>query len=500
MSLVYPVTTTGKTDGCILRAFLLLFWVVIFCSAATAGDDIFSRKRYPLLDNRIIESTDNVILRLGTVKKSTRNPLIVEDKPWEPRYDNPYAKVIYDEREQIFRLWVSVFIESNAEEATPREKRGLIDWRAFYQGGGFHRVSAMCYAESKDGINWNKPNLGQVEFQGNKNNNMVIAGPWHGLEVVIDPKDKDPDRRYKFIHPRMGKVWFSPDGKRIVGKEKEIGRIDDGDTHNSIFWDERIGKFVLFSRRNYYDEKKWRTRRATYTTSPDLFNWKKPPEVVLVGPDDNKQIHDFIVFPYEGVYVGLVGLFDVYSDRQYVQLVWSADCKNWKWIEPDKKFIENGRQMGDYDWGCIFPCMPIFMKDRIMLYYGASNNHFFDWRDGSICLATLRPDGFAGYEVLKAYAKYKDKANKKGTIRTKPVRIVGDKLHLTADVIPHGGFVQVSAFDEHNKKIARSKRFINTVSDGEVAWEGDFSLEKYQGKSLRFEFLFKSAKVYSFSF
>ena len=34
-----------------------------------------------------------------------------------------------------------------------------------------------CYAESRDGIRWTKPDLGLVEFQGSTRNNIVWTGP-----------------------------------------------------------------------------------------------------------------------------------------------------------------------------------------------------------------------------------------------------------------------------------------------------------------------------------
>ena len=38
-----------------------------------------------------------------------------------------------------------------------------------------------CYAESNDGINWRKPELGLFEFKGSKANNLVIlGGKYHG--------------------------------------------------------------------------------------------------------------------------------------------------------------------------------------------------------------------------------------------------------------------------------------------------------------------------------
>ncbi len=46
------------------------------------------RTKYLLLDSRIVESTRNAKLTVGTVKKHADNPLFLEDKPWEPRFDN----------------------------------------------------------------------------------------------------------------------------------------------------------------------------------------------------------------------------------------------------------------------------------------------------------------------------------------------------------------------------------------------------------------------------
>jgi hypothetical protein len=55
--------------------------------------------------------------------------------------------------------------------------------RMYYRGGpadasagkGEGSTSYFCMAESKDGITWVKPNFGLVEFEGSKNNNILLA-------------------------------------------------------------------------------------------------------------------------------------------------------------------------------------------------------------------------------------------------------------------------------------------------------------------------------------
>ena len=58
-------------------------------------------------------------------------------------------------------------------------------------------------AESADGIQWNKPNLGIVDFQGNKQNNLIwpVAGqPGSDIFPFKDANPQaSPEERYKAL-------------------------------------------------------------------------------------------------------------------------------------------------------------------------------------------------------------------------------------------------------------------------------------------------------------
>lgn len=66
----------------------------------------------------------------------------------------------------------------------------------------------VCYAESTDGIHWDKPNLGLVSFCGSKDNNIVSIEPADHpfarmddfVSVLRDETDPDPARRYKMVY------------------------------------------------------------------------------------------------------------------------------------------------------------------------------------------------------------------------------------------------------------------------------------------------------------
>jgi hypothetical protein len=63
----------------------------------------------------------------------------------------------------------------------------------------------IAYAESKDGIHWDRPDLGLVVWRGNKHNNLVAIEPQsepysHSFDFVAvfyEPEDPDPGRRFK---------------------------------------------------------------------------------------------------------------------------------------------------------------------------------------------------------------------------------------------------------------------------------------------------------------
>ena len=83
-------------------------------------------QRYLLLEDRIIENTEKTKLILGTVKKHSSNPLFGDDKPWEVRFDNLYANIIYDDEEAIYKCWYSPFIVDNSALGMTIEELSLI--------------------------------------------------------------------------------------------------------------------------------------------------------------------------------------------------------------------------------------------------------------------------------------------------------------------------------------------------------------------------------------
>jgi hypothetical protein len=483
---------------------LVFIGLLVLAGKATALENVDTeRDRYLLLDSRIIDKVENAHLTVGVVQKDDNNPLFGEDKPWEPRFDNPYLSVVYDQEEKVFKCWYSIFIRSDGfdgypnegdsfpGEGLPSDQRAWVEW---YKG---KRKFGVCYATSKDGIHWQKPELGLIEFEGSKENNIVIEYN-HGVTVMKDLHETDPQKRYKAIHPEeeSSYVWFSADGIHW-GHKIDVGPMDHGDTNNSVWWDPDLEQYVIITRHwggentpGYPDGAGH--RQKSRSVSEDFLHWSKA-EGGIDGLDVRLQIHDMPVVRHAGVYLGLVGLFDIEASRQWTELAWSPDSIEWHRIQPGTPLIPNGAVMGDYDWGCVFAAAPLIGKDKIRIYYGANDGRFMGWRSGFVALAWLRADGFAGYEQIAGGS------NKTGSVTTKPVTVVGQSLRISADVAP-SGYVKVTAFDENKEELGEGELITKTVTDAPIQWKDGFDFESYKGKKIALRFELRESKIFSFSF
>ncbi len=90
-----------------------------------------------------------------------------------------------------------------------------------------------CIAQSRDGFNWTKPDLGLVEFQGSKNNNIIYSGPGSSGHIFEDPS-APPSERFKLVGMNGGLYYphrfdRQKHGKRLAGDRDRGERQIDPD-------------------------------------------------------------------------------------------------------------------------------------------------------------------------------------------------------------------------------------------------------------------------------
>lgn len=205
--------------------------------------------------------------------------------------------------------------------ATILHDNGL--YRLYYRGGprdssagkSEGSTSYFCYAESRDGITWVKPKLGLVDFEGSKDNNILLApspkeDPWtQSISPFIDTRPGVPvDERFKAVGgqwPQGLYVLVSADGIRWR-KWREQPVFKDGafDSLNVAFWSETEGCYVLYFRVftgwTDYTQKAFTVdgfRSISRTTSKDLITWT-PAQRMTFGDTPLEHLYTNHTRPY----------------------------------------------------------------------------------------------------------------------------------------------------------------------------------------------------------
>ena len=235
--------------------------------------DVGNRKQL-FIDDRFIDRSEDVELTMNPPHMG-EEPVLVPDRPWETRIGG-YNTVIREGGR--FRMWY---------DFTPPDD----------DPSGITR--GVAYAESSDGIHWEKSEIGLVEMCGTLANNVVIPrlpdaprGETEGGTVMLDTNPDCPDEeRYKF----WTKVRDIPPEDRARGMAEPFWQMysSDGiywnvypdqvdtpacDTQNVPFWDDRLGKYVGYGRtRNPY--MGFRVRGIGRIESTDFHDWSEMVEV-----------------------------------------------------------------------------------------------------------------------------------------------------------------------------------------------------------------------------
>ncbi len=198
------------------------------------------------------------------IEQRTTEPMLVSDRPYED-FQIAYPNVIRDGG--AWHMWYEAYDHNYKSDAD-----------------GY-----LCYARSKDGVTWEKPDLGLVEYGGNKNNNIVIAGPpirgVHGHDVFLDPTAA-PAERFKLVFTKSADGgWLvaggtSPDGIHWTLIDKLL-LARNSDTQTVCFRDGDVYRMYvrMWSKGTFGGQ-----RLVGYTESKTFGDFPDP--VAILAPDE----------------------------------------------------------------------------------------------------------------------------------------------------------------------------------------------------------------------
>jgi hypothetical protein len=360
--------------------------------------------------------------------------------------------------------------------------------------------------------------------------------------MVLDPRDKDPQRRYKgwfrlrqtFFpipdSPAQGLfLYTSPDGLKWTQASdranipRDYGKDFPGYGTPLEFYPDPVPSVAKSKHRHFRIANvfpRYDSRLGKYVAdikfklkghggkgcvgmieSDDMIHWSPPrmtmyPDI-LDGPDS--QYYSVATFPYESMWLGLLRVRHTkragYKQTD-IQLVSSRDGRTWSHAGNRQLVIPLGKP-GSWEADYTGAGPPIVVGEEIRFYYTGSRytgKGRYDQR--AIGLATLRRDGFISLGA----------ADKPGTLLTRPLAFDGKKLFINAEV-SKGGYVKAVVCDLDAKPLDRYGMgdCVPVAADslrGRIIWRQTNELPAASGsrqeEHVRLRFEVKNAKLYSF--
>lgn len=374
-------------------------------------------------DNVSIPFFQNVKLKMRSPAKHLENPVVargpdgsVDD--WAVQF---YGSVVRHPQTGKFRVWYCSV--SKAERKNRQSGKSGI-WR-------------VAYAESDDGIRWSKPNLGLVEVNGSKDNNLCLLEPHLGvlnLKVLDEPDDPNPAHRYKMAAHvwtpksatrRNGALapFVSADGFtwKFLGETEPVdAELPAADTvipplhiepAGGLYkWD---GLYHTSGQNAIAAERPYHGRVSRTSISGDFANWSQTSAIQsvrahqheLLGPGKSRigeQIHEGnSVWNRGNVLLGISGIWHGTPEWKDLTidlgLVVSNNGVHFREAMTEWTFLERGKD-GEWDQGGLLQGQGFEnVGEETWVYYGAWDPR--NWESspprGGIGIAVLPRDRFA---------------------------------------------------------------------------------------------------------
>ncbi len=451
-----------------------------------------------------------------------RESVIEKDYPWEQGHVGS-ATIAHDGEK--FQMWY------RCDDASVIGAVGI----------NFRR---QAYAESEDGINWTKPFLGQAEFEGSKENNLLDPAPGVvGLDKNPNAKEEERFKAFKVVptEPKPPKDPENPTWREELNARWSRGggiaamASPDGinwhemfdepiltewpfDSKNLYFWDEWTGQYRGYARgianndpnvdpatvksqvgHEFVGGVRW----IRSTTSTDFRTWT-PLQDIDAGDTPYEHLYQNECWPYERApktYLMLPSRYvahrmpdpDWYDGTGVNDVVFMSSRDG---VHFDRSFMEafirpgldkrNWHERGIYFQHGIFQTSPTELTMYVNEHLKTPGVHLRRY--------TIRTDGFVS--VNAGYGG--------GEFVTRPLIFDGRELELNYSTSAVGS-LKVEVQDLGGKTIPGftmddcPEMFADKI-EGQVAWNGGGDVSSLAGQSVRLRFALMDADLYAFKF
>ena len=446
--------------------------------AATDGGVIpIGSRRELLVDDFLIDKLAGVELKLH--KPEARDVALTCDAPWEGNI-SAYYTIIDDGG--LFRAY---YRGCHFDEKTKKEPHAQF----------------TCYAESRDGLKWQKPELGLVEFGGSKANNIILADP-QASHNFAPFKDGNPacaaEARYKALAGGMtmlnGKkksclhAYQSADGihwSKMTGEA--VITAGAFDSQNLAFWDANRGEY-----RAYWRISSNNVRAIRTATSKDFAHWEHQADLTY-GEAPAEHLYTNAIRAYFRAPHLLIAFPTRFQPKnQQVEPVFmtSRDAVKFRrWEEPLIPITAPKDRDGNRSNYMAYGLLQLPGQDKELSVYGTEA--YYKGPGSRLRRFVYRMDGFVSASA----------GAEGGSLTSKQLTFTGSKLSLN---VASKGRSRVELQDANGQALPGfalddCTPITGDFVDGHVAWKGG-DLSTLAGKPVRLRFELKDASLYAFQF
>ncbi len=470
---------------------LFLMSITGYCYGQTPIE--LKDKREIFVDDYLIEKLDGVEI----VKHSPHDAgeVLKFDKPWEGNFC-AYVTIIKDG--DLFKAYY----------------RGL---REAGQDG--NNTEVACYAESKDGIQWDKPDLKLFEVEGSLNNNVILsnAAPvTHNFSPFLDTNPlTDPDQRFKALGgiEKSGLIAYTSRDGIVWHKLQDAPVFTQGkfDSQNVAFWSESENQYICYFRTWTGNGYKG-FRSVSRTTSTDFIHWSDPEEMSF-GDTPLEHLYTQQTSPYfrsPHIYVAIGGRFmpgrQVLTEQQAENLNvnpgYFKDCSDAFFMTSRggneytrmfmEAFIRPGIGLDNWVSRSNYPALNVVQTgpEEMSLYV----NQDYAQPTAHLRRYTMRLDGFTSIS-----ATYEG-----GEVVTKPFTFSGKQLEINYSTSAVGD-LRFEMIDDQQVPISGftledSQVIIGNEISRIVKWKEQVDLSELMGKTVQLRIHMKDADLYAIRF
>ena len=338
------------------------------------------------LDDFLIDEQRNLQRVFHPARKLDAQPLVRADRPWEGH-----------------AVMVPV---GSRYEFNQKKNRYELEYISLSR----YRLLAV----SDDGVQWTKPDLGLVEFEGSRANNILeviprgsnvdAGGNFGGLwdyrtrgvpdlrtaSMVFTPRTEDMfflRGTYLMVRDSEGVRYLTTE-RPFMRHHSQLESLDNpNDNLGPMFYDERTGELVLYFAPHppakgrglvRYDNKWAVSRNLGRMTTRDGVNWhrsyiwappREHPKHQSYGMQRVKRIGD--------LYVAFFPLYDCETQQMDIHIWVSRNGIHWEDVGGDQPWIPNGPD-GSFDHGIVYSLIdgPVDGDRSEAFYHGTNTLHF----------------------------------------------------------------------------------------------------------------------------